>query len=116
MRFRLRFWTLMPIFNGKKVFLFFPPQRFYLFIFRERKKTGREKERERNINVWLPLAHLLLGTCPATKECALIGNRTCNPLVCRLALNSLSHTSQGERRSFFKKKNIYIYYIYIKYI
>ena len=31
------------------------------FIFRER---GREGERERNINVWLCLAHLLLGTWP----------------------------------------------------
>ena len=30
-----------------------------LFIFRER---GREKERERNISVWLPLEHPLLGT------------------------------------------------------
>ena len=29
--------------------------RFYLFIFREGK--GREKEREINIHVWLPLVH-----------------------------------------------------------
>ena len=27
---------------------------------------GREKERERNINVWLPLVCPLLGTLPAT--------------------------------------------------
>ena len=32
---------------------------------------GREKERERNINVWLPLARPLLGTWPATQACAL---------------------------------------------
>ena len=32
---------------------------FYLFIFRQRE--GREKERERNINVWLPLMRPLLG-------------------------------------------------------
>ena len=34
-------------------------KRFYLFIFREQ---GREGERERNINVWLPLARPPLGT------------------------------------------------------
>ena len=55
---------------------------------------GREKEKERNINVWLPLACPLLGTWPETQACALTGNRTSNPLVHRLALNPLSHTSQ----------------------
>ena len=48
---------------------------------------GREKEKERNINVWLPLAH------PHT------GDLACNPLVHRLALNPLSHTSQGRNTS-----------------
>ena len=38
-------------------FLFF--LRFYLFIFRE---WGREGERKRNINVWLPLIRPPLGT------------------------------------------------------
>ena len=38
--------------------------RFYLFILRE--KEGREKERKRNINVWLPFTCPLLGTWPAT--------------------------------------------------
>ena len=33
---------------------------------------GREKERERNILVWLPLTHPLLGT--ETAACALTGN------------------------------------------
>ena len=56
---------------------------------------GREGERERNINVWLPLTHPLLGTWPATQASALTGNPTVNPLVCRPALNPLSHTSQG---------------------
>ena len=62
-----------------------------LFIyFREK---GREGEREGNINVWLPCACPLLGTWPTTQACALTGNRTGDPLVLRLALNSLSHTS-----------------------
>ena len=54
-----------------------------------------EKERERNISVWLPLTHPLLGTWPATQAHALTGNRTGNLPVLRLALNALSHTSQG---------------------
>ena len=56
---------------------------------------GREKERERNINVWLPLTHHQLGIWPATQACALTGNRTSHILVHRLAFNPLSHTSQG---------------------
>ena len=55
----------------------------------------REKERERNISVWLPLTRPLLGTWPATEACALTGNRTSDPLVHRPVLNPLSHTSQG---------------------
>ena len=35
------------------------------------------------------------GTWPATQTCALTGNRTDDPLVCRPALNPLSHTGQG---------------------
>ena len=73
-------------------------KRFYLFIFRERE--GREKERKRDINVWLPLTHPLLGTWPATQACALSGNQTSDPLVRRLVLNPLTHTSQG----FFSKR------------
>ena len=64
-------------------------KRFYLFILD--REEGREKERERHISV----CHPLLGTWPATQACALTGNRTSDPLVCRPALNPLSHTSQG---------------------
>ena len=91
--FRSKFFTYI-IFSLKKIFFL----RFYLFIFRE--GGGREKERERNINVWLPLVHPLLGTWPTTQACALTGNWTSNPLVHRPALNPLSHTSQGWRTSF----------------
>ena len=34
----------------------------FTYLFLERGE-GREKDRERNINVWLPLLHHLLGTC-----------------------------------------------------
>ena len=65
-----------------------------IYVFLEREE-GRKQERERNINVWLPLTSPLLGTQHATQACALTGNRTSDPLVHRPALNPLSHTSQG---------------------
>ena len=44
------------------VFLFFKKDFLYLFLERgERREEGRGKERERNINVWLPLMHPLVG-------------------------------------------------------
>ena len=74
------------------VFFFFKDF-IYLLLERGEKK---EKERERNINVWwLPLARPLTGTWPATQTCALTRNQTGDPLVHRPALNPLSHTSQG---------------------
>ena len=42
---------------------------------------GREKERERNINVWLPPTWPPLGTWPSTQAYALMGNRSGNPWV-----------------------------------
>ena len=45
---------------------------FYLFIFRE--GEGKEKKRERNINVWLPLMLPPLGPWPTTLACAMIRN------------------------------------------
>ena len=78
------------------------------------------KERERNIDVWLPLRHPPLGTWPTTQACALTGKRMSDPLVHSLALNPLSHTTQ--RPSVFFKSaflirsaNIYKCVFYIKY-
>ena len=50
----------------------------FIYLFLE-KGEGKEQERERNINVWLPLMRPLLGTWPATQACALTGNRTGDP-------------------------------------
>ena len=68
----------------------------FIYFYREGKgREGKEKERERNINVRLPLARPMLVTWPSTQACALTGNQTLDPLVHRLVLNPLSHTSQG---------------------
>ena len=61
--------------------------RFYLFIFRG---EGREK-----YQCVVPSHAPPLGTWPATQAWALTRNQTSDPLVRRLALNPLSHTSQG---------------------
>ena len=47
--------------------------RDFIYLFLDRGE-GQKKERERNINVWLPLRHPLLGTWPATQICALTAN------------------------------------------
>ena len=51
--------------------LFFKKDFMYLFL---DSGEGTEKERERNINVWLPLACPLLGTWPTTQACSLTRN------------------------------------------
>ena len=66
----------------------------FIYLFLERRE-GKEKERERNINVWLPPTHPLPGTWPLIQACALTRNQTGNPLVCRPVLNPLSYTSQS---------------------
>ena len=53
-----------------------------------------EEEGKRNINVWLPLAHPLLGIWPATQACALTGNQTGNALVHRPTLSPVTYTNQ----------------------
>ena len=59
-----------------------------MYLFLERGE-GREKEKERNISVWLPLTPHLLGTWPATMACALTGNRTGDILVYRMMLQPI---------------------------
>ena len=80
------------------LFIFFKD---FIDLFLERGE-GREIERERNINGWLPLVHPPLRTQPATQTCVLTGNRTGEPLVRRPALYPLSHTSQGTFLNLFK--------------
>ena len=79
---------------------------YYYYYFKPYLFTFRGRVRERNINVWLPFACPQPGTRPATQACALAGNRTGSPLLCRLALSPLSHTSQGKSLIFIN--SIYI--------
>ena len=53
--------------------IFLPFFKDFIYLFLERGE-GKEKEREKNIHVWLPRAHPQLGTRPVTQACALTGN------------------------------------------
>ena len=55
-------------------------------LFISERAEGNEKERERNISVWLSLMRPLLGTWPATQARALTRDQTSDLLVRRLAL------------------------------
>ena len=57
--------------GSKSFFLMIVFKKDFIYLFLEGER--REKE-ERNINVWLPLMCLLLGTWPTTQACALTGN------------------------------------------
>ena len=64
----------------------------FIYLFGER---GREGERERNINVWLPLPWTPLGAWATTQACALTGNRTLCHFRLQPTLNPLSDTRKG---------------------
>ena len=55
--------------------------------------------------MWLPVMHRLLGSWPTTQACALTGNRTGDPLVCRALLNPLSYSSQAKPTNFIDTEN-----------
>ena len=50
-------------------------KKIFICLFLERGER-RQKQRERNINVWLPFAHPLQGIWPETQAWALTGNQT----------------------------------------
>ena len=64
--------------NNKQPLYFFLK---ILFIYNFRERGREEKERERNISVWPPLIHPLLGPGLPPLACVLIGNWTSDPLV-----------------------------------
>ena len=94
-----------------KVYTHTPILKYFIYLLLERQEK-KEKERGKNINqlrntdVWEIHWYPQPGTWPATQTRALTGNQTSNFLVHRLALSSLSHTSQGESLYFKTLFNI----------
>ena len=89
--------TGVVVMNSCSFFFYFFKDFTHLFL---QRGEGKEKERERNINMWLPLARPQLRTWPAAQACDRTGNQTCDPLV----HSPLSHTSQGSFSFFLSVK------------
>ena len=99
-----KFFFLPPCLSLSKINTFKKNKKYFIyFIFREREREG-EREGEKHqcavASRTPPAGHLARN--PA---CAMTGNQTGGPLVLRLALNPLSHTSQGKTIFFFKERN-----------
>ena len=76
----------------------------FIYLFLERRE---EKKRERNINVWSPLPHPLLGTWTATQACALSGNQTSNPFASQSASQSAELRQPKLLIAFFKSSTFW---------
>ena len=81
-------------------------QRFYLFIYKERE--GRKKERERNVNVWLPLTCSPLGTWPTTQ--GMCPDWESNQWPFGLQTGTQSSDSHQPGCNILKKPKIYYWY------
>ena len=83
----------IPAHNVNVEFIFL---KYFICLFLERGE-GKEREGEKHQCVVASHAPPTGGlTWLATQVCALTGNQTGDPLVHRLVLSPLSHTSQGE--------------------
>ena len=81
----------------------------FIYLFLERGE-GKEKEKERKINMWLSLTCPLLVTWPATQACALTGHmRESNqrPFGSQAGTQSSEPYQPGQKNIFFYI-NIYI--------
>ena len=87
------------------IYLFFNKDFIYLFLERG---EGKEKERERNIEVWLPLLCPQLGDLAHNQARALAGNQLVTLWFTSLHSNPRSCTSQD---SFISFKKIDISYL-----
>ena len=97
----------LPQFCGE---LFFFLDFIYLFLERVERK---EKERERNISVWLPLTCPLVGTWPRTSDVPWLGIEPVTLWFAACTLNPLSHTSQGYAGSFEIRKCALVFFFRI---
>ena len=94
--------------SGNQAAFFFSFLKF-LFIYLEREE-GREKERERNIDVWLPLTWPPTGDLAYNPGCALTGNWTGDPLV--HSPSSIYWATPARASSFIL--NIYFIFVFFK--
>ena len=69
------------------------------FNFRQMGREG-EREGERNINVWLPLMHPLLGTWPTTQACALDWELNQQPLGSQASTQSTEPQQPGQKNRY----------------
>ena len=99
---------LKTIFHIFTVFLPLFLKRFYLFIFRQRRRE--EEIEEKNINVWLPLMWPPLGTGPTTQACAPTGNRTGDALFASHAPSTEPH-QPGLFLPFETAKNVILHFL-----
>ena len=79
-------------------------QRDFIYLFILDRGEGREEEKHQCVVASRAPSTVDL-TQTTTQSCALTGNRTSDPLVHRLALNPLSHTSQGQKTHFWHGYN-----------
>ena len=79
----------------------------YLFIFRERRREG--KERERNI-YWLPLAH---ANWSATQACALDRESNQQPFGSQAGTQSTEPHQPGQKFPSFSMANVFLDYLCI---
>ena len=88
------------LFHWQPLFLSRKTSFFYLTnFFWERERKG--EERERNINVWLPLACPLLGTWPAAQACALDWESNWQPFGSQAGTQSTELHQPGIKKHFF---------------
>ena len=73
------------------------------------RQEGREKERERNINVWLPLAHPSLGNLAHNPGMCPDWERNPRPFALQARAQSIELHQLGLFSCLFKKDFIYFY-------
>ena len=98
------FWVFYHKHTQKSSYHFYETTNLYIYIFLKVllifREKGTKKEREWNINVWLPLTRPLLGTWPTAQACALTGNRTGWPLGSQAGTQSTEPHQSGPKSIF----------------
>ena len=73
---------------------------YFILFFTERRREG---ERQRNINVWLPLMCPLLGTWPATQSCSLDWELYQRPFGSQASIQSTEPHQPGQKKKYLSR-------------